>query len=70
VSDSGEGIAPAAIPHIFDRFYRADPSRSGDNGGSGLGLSIAQAIAQAHGTKIEVESELGAGSCFRLMLPG
>ena len=68
VSDSGEGIQPEAIPHIFDRFYRADPTRS-RNGGTGLGLSIAQAIAQAHGTKIEVESEPGAGACFRLVLP-
>ncbi len=68
VMDSGEGIGPEAIPHIFDRFYRVDSARSG-NGGTGLGLSIAQAIAQAHGTKIEVESEPGAGACFRLVLP-
>jgi signal transduction histidine kinase len=68
VTDSGEGISPEAMPHIFDRFYRADASRSG-NGGTGLGLSIAQAIAQAHGTKIEAQSVPGAGSCFRLILP-
>jgi heavy metal sensor kinase len=68
VMDSGEGIGPEAIPHIFDRFYRADSARS-RNGGTGLGLSIAQAIAYAHGTKIEVVSEPGAGACFRLLLP-
>ncbi len=68
VKDSGEGIAAEAMPHIFDRFYRVDSAR-GSNGGTGLGLSIAQAIAQAHGAKVEVESQPGAGACFRLVLP-
>ncbi len=67
VQDSGEGIAADSLPHIFERFYRADASRE-RTGGAGLGLSIAQTIAQAHGTKIEAESELGAGSTFRLVL--
>ncbi|MBV8841389.1 MAG: HAMP domain-containing protein [Bryobacterales bacterium] len=68
VRDTGEGIPAPALPHIFERFYRGDPARGGK--GAGLGLSIAQAIAQAHGTKIEVESKLGEGSCFRVALRG
>jgi signal transduction histidine kinase len=66
VRDTGEGIPPSALPHIFERFYRADEARAGK--GAGLGLSIAQVIARAHGTRIEVESRLGEGSCFRLAL--
>ncbi len=66
VRDSGEGIPPAALPHIFERFYRAKESRGGK--GVGLGLSIAQVIAQAHGSEIEVESKPGEGACFRLAL--
>jgi heavy metal sensor kinase len=67
VRDSGEGIEAADLPHIFERFYRADKSRGG-SGGAGLGLSIAQIIARAHGSEIEVESAPGSGSCFRLTL--
>lgn len=67
VKDTGEGIPADALPHIFERFYRADEAR-GRNGGAGLGLSIARMIAQAHGSEIEVESAPGAGSCFRLSL--
>ncbi len=66
VRDSGEGIPPGALPHIFERFYRAKESRGGK--GVGLGLSIAQAIAQAHGSEIEVESRPGEGACFGLAL--
>ena len=66
VRDSGEGIPPAALPHIFERFYRAKEERGGK--GVGLGLSIAQAIAQAHGSVIEVESKPGEGACFGLGL--
>jgi heavy metal sensor kinase len=68
VEDTGEGIPPLALPHIFERFYRADLARSGK--GAGLGLSIAQMIARAHGSTIEVESTPGAGSCFHLTLRG
>jgi heavy metal sensor kinase len=66
VRDTGEGIAPAALPHIFERFYRSDHSRGGK--GAGLGLSLAQLIARAHGSEIEVESKPGEGSCFRIAL--
>jgi heavy metal sensor kinase len=67
VSDTGVGIAKDALPYIFDRFYRADPAR--ENGvGFGLGLSIAQAIAQAHGSEIVAKSSPGAGSRFSLEL--
>jgi two-component system OmpR family sensor kinase len=69
VSDTGVGIAPEDLAHIFDRFYRADPSRA-RSGGFGLGLPIAQWIAQAHGGRIEVVSELGKGSTFTVWLPG
>lgn len=66
VSDTGRGIAPAALSHIFERFYRVE---NDGQKGTGLGLSIAQWIAQAHGGQITVESELGKGSTFTLWLP-
>ena len=70
VADSGEGIPPAELPRLFDRFYRADPSRSRSSpGGSGLGLAIAKCIAEAHGGHITVSSKLGEGSVFRVLLP-
>ncbi len=69
VSDTGIGIAPEDIPHIFERFYRADRARSRERGGSGLGLAIVQSIVQQqHGT-IEVESTPGKGSTFTIKLP-
>jgi heavy metal sensor kinase len=66
VADTGRGIAPTALPHIFERFYRAEDD---NQKGTGLGLSIAQWIAQAHGGQITVTSELGKGSLFTLWLP-
>jgi two-component system, OmpR family, sensor histidine kinase BaeS len=67
VQDSGPGIAPEDLPHIFDRFYRADKSRT--RGGSGLGLAIARSIAQAHGGRLTVASQPGQGAAFTLWLP-
>jgi two-component system sensor histidine kinase BaeS len=61
VSDMGQGIAPQDLPHVFDRFYRADAARDRTSGGSGLGLSIARALAEAHGGSIDVASRLGQG---------
>jgi two-component system OmpR family sensor kinase len=67
VSDTGVGISEEQLPLVFERFYRADPSRSA--GGAGLGLSIARQIAEAHGGTLEVRSKLGVGSTFVLQLP-
>jgi signal transduction histidine kinase len=69
VKDMGIGIAPEELPHIFERFYRADRARPRDRGGSGLGLAIAQGIIQGHQGSIEVESTPGKGSTFTLKLP-
>lgn len=69
VTDTGMGIAPEDLPHIFDRLFRADEARSSQTGGAGLGLPIAKRIIQAHGGTISVESTLGKGSRFRLELP-
>ena len=70
VEDNGAGIAPADLPRVFDRFYRADEARTGGHHAHyGLGLSIAQAIAQAHGGEITVRSIQGRGSCFTVSLP-
>lgn len=67
--DTGPGIAPEALPRVFDRFFRVDTARSRGLGGSGLGLAICKEIAQAHGGRIWVESEPGVGSTFTLTLP-
>lgn len=69
VSDTGIGIAPEHLPYLFERFYRVDKARSRQMGGSGLGLSIAQWIAEAHGGRIEVKSEVCKGSSFTVVLP-
>lgn len=69
VSDTGQGISEADLPHIFDRFYRVDAARSRAQGGSGLGLAICQRIVALHGGRIEATSELGVGSRFVVTLP-
>jgi two-component system OmpR family sensor kinase/two-component system sensor histidine kinase BaeS len=72
VADTGEGIAPADLPHVFERFWRVDPSRTRDDrlaGGTGLGLSVAQSLVEALGGRIWAESTLGQGSTFRFTLP-
>lgn len=69
VQDSGIGIAPEDIDHIFERFYRADRSRDRETGGSGLGLAITKGLVEAHGGEIRVESRLGEGSRFIVWLP-
>jgi signal transduction histidine kinase len=68
VQDSGSGIAAEDLPHIFNRFYRGDPSRQ-QNGESGLGLAIARSIVEAHGGTIGVESEAGKGAVFSIWMP-
>jgi two-component system, OmpR family, sensor histidine kinase BaeS len=69
VADTGHGIAQEDIPHVFDRFWRADHARSRSTGGSGLGLAIAKEIVAAHDGTITVESEVGAGTTFTIHLP-
>ena len=69
VSDTGIGIPPADLPHVFDRFFRADKVRSRASGGAGLGLSIVKAICSAHGGSIAVQSTEGAGTVVRIELP-
>jgi len=69
VSDTGIGIPAPDLPKVFDRFYRVDASRSRSMGGAGLGLSIARTFVERHGGRIEVESESGCGSTFRVILP-
>ncbi|HYH52156.1 MAG TPA: ATP-binding protein, partial [Acidimicrobiia bacterium] len=69
VADTGTGIAAQHVPHVFDRFYRADASRSRETGGSGLGLAITRHLVEAHGGSVEARSTEGAGSTFILRLP-
>jgi two-component system phosphate regulon sensor histidine kinase PhoR len=69
VRDTGQGIPSQAIPRIFERFYRVDTGRSREQGGTGLGLAIVKHIVRAHRGRIDVESEPGVGSAFRVRLP-
>jgi two-component system sensor histidine kinase BaeS len=69
VSDTGDGIAPEHLAHVFDRFYRSDPSRARRTGGAGLGLAIVRQLVEAHGGRVAVASEPGAGTRFTFTLP-
>jgi signal transduction histidine kinase len=69
VIDTGSGIPPEDLPHVFERFYRADKSRSRESGGSGLGLAIARGIVEAHGGSIAVTSSMGKGTTMTIALP-
>lgn len=69
VRDTGVGIAPDSLPHVFERFYRGDPARARDPGGTGLGLPIARWVAEQHGGTLDLESELGRGTVARVRLP-
>ncbi|GAA3152601.1 hypothetical protein GCM10020001_090140 [Nonomuraea salmonea] len=69
VCDDGPGIDPGHLPHVFDRFYRADPARSRESGSTGLGLAIAAALVAAHDGRIEARSAPGHGTAFRVLLP-
>jgi len=69
VSDNGPGISAYALPHVFERFYRADKARSRASGGAGLGLSIVKAICAVHNADVNVSSQEGRGTTFRVELP-
>jgi len=69
VEDTGPGIAPEHLPHLFERFYRGDPARDRESGGAGLGLAIVKEIAEAHGGTVRADSTLGKGSVFTVTLP-
>jgi len=69
VADTGTGISPQDLPHVFDRFYRGSKSRGRRVGSAGLGLAIARQLARAHGGEISVESAAGVGTTFTVRLP-
>lgn len=69
VADTGEGIAPEHLPHVYDRFYRGGEGRDGDYSGSGLGLAIVKAIVSAHGGTVSIESQVGVGTTVTVILP-
>jgi len=69
ITDSGAGIAKEDLPHIFERFYRADKSRNRLTGGAGIGLAITKSIVEAHKGSIGVQSELNKGTMFSVSLP-
>jgi two-component system heavy metal sensor histidine kinase CusS len=69
VRDTGTGISASALPHVFDRFFRADPARSRNSGSVGLGLAIVQQIAFLHGGQVKIDSTLGVGTTVSILLP-
>jgi signal transduction histidine kinase len=69
IHDTGQGILPEDLPHVFERFYRGDKSRTCLSGGAGLGLAIAKGIVEAHGGSIGVASQRGQGTVFTFILP-
>jgi two-component system, OmpR family, phosphate regulon sensor histidine kinase PhoR len=69
ISDRGQGIEEQHLPHLLERFYRVDKARSRDKGGTGLGLSIVKHIIQAHKGKVEIQSQIGKGSTFKVIIP-
>jgi signal transduction histidine kinase len=69
VMDTGAGIDPQHLPHIFDRFYRADGSRARSTGGAGLGLAIVKQLVELHGGRVWAESTPGHGATFHFTLP-
>jgi signal transduction histidine kinase len=69
IQDHGDGINHEALPHIFDRFYRGDPSRARSTGGAGLGLAICKAVVEKAGGTIELKSEPGKGTTATVRLP-
>jgi two-component system sensor histidine kinase BaeS len=70
IEDTGPGIAPEHLPHVFDRFYRVEAARDQASGGSGLGLSIVRAIVEQHGGRVTVSSPPGGGARFEITLEG
>jgi two-component system sensor histidine kinase BaeS len=69
VEDNGVGISPEHLPHVFERFYRVDSTRSTNSDSAGLGLAIVKSICTAHGAEVKVQSQIGGGSTFRVRLP-
>jgi two-component system phosphate regulon sensor histidine kinase PhoR len=69
VADTGRGIAREHLSRLTERFYRVDSSRSRESGGTGLGLAIVKHVIQRHGGELDIESEVGKGSVFRLVFP-